>query len=651
MAEPTDGTRDGPDGRGLALVAMLLLVAGIGLRVSALDLGWFGVDQARDVATALDIVAGTDLPTIGPSMRRTARLGALYYYVWALPYLVWRDPLAGYWFAAGLGIVALLVVWRLAGRLWGPRAALVTLAVAATHPLWVIDGRVAWSPATLPATGAALLWLLLAPAAGSLSCARAALVGALLGLAVQLHVTMVVWVLAVAVVLALERPAPRVVLAGVGAAFVVGLPAVLALVVGSSDDDGVGRLVAAGVAVGDVGPRARAMVLVGARVTTALSRFGSGDPGGWAVTSAAALASVASVAGVVRLLWREGRGRAARLLAAVLVTGVVLVLLLPGDPWWYYLDGLLPAAALAAGGLVAPVVGPFRRRLLAAVTAVAVVVAIVFGGRLALWLRAVDAHGYLAVEPRLLTLGSEAGADAATPGRMLTVRVQRAFAAAAAAAGGDFESLWRRLHGPALGEVAADNGFWLRWTLAQRAGATDDGGRHVGVWYADDAVAVELARAAAAGALDLEAIGPLRVARYPSVIDYAACRGPAGLVTVPIRAVPHPRRYEDGRPQRPATALPPRITCRVRAGSDAVRLVARVDGPGTVQIQDAGGRAGPVGTESALCLEGAAVPRRFVLVIQQPPDARSALDLYDVPLGVGCGVAPAEIAAVFAPVL
>src|SRR3954468_12044479 len=120
----------------------LVVVAGVGLalRFVRLDAGWFGVDQARDVATALDIASGTSWPLVGPTMRRVTRLGALYHYFWALPYVAWRDPLAGYWFAALLSTGAAILAWSIARRCFGPTAALATAAVAAAHPVWVIDG-------------------------------------------------------------------------------------------------------------------------------------------------------------------------------------------------------------------------------------------------------------------------------------------------------------------------------------------------------------------------------------------------------------------------------------------------------------------------------------------------------------------------------
>ena len=37
-----------------------LVAAGVALRVAALDVGWFGIDQARDVATALDVARGLE---------------------------------------------------------------------------------------------------------------------------------------------------------------------------------------------------------------------------------------------------------------------------------------------------------------------------------------------------------------------------------------------------------------------------------------------------------------------------------------------------------------------------------------------------------------------------------------------------------------
>ena len=619
-------------GAGFGVAAFVLVATGVLLRLVALDLGWFGIDQARDVATALDVAAGLDAPTLGPTMRRVVRLGAGYYYFWAVPYLVSRDPLAGYWFAAGLSIAAMLGVTALARRLWGTSAALVTLAFAATHPVWVIDGRVAWAPAALPAVGALLLWLLLAPRTRELSPRRAAMVGALLGLAVQLHLTMVAWALAVALIAILERPPLRVAFAGIVGGLVVGLPALVALALGSDDDGGLGGL--AGSDAIDVGSRARAALLLGWRVPTALSRWSDVDLSGVWLPAAVAIMAALAISGLGRLVWRRRGSRPARLLCALSTLGGGLVLLLPGEAWWYYLDGLLPVAALAAGAVMLPNTERSSGEWLGWVAILAAMGAsLLLVVQLAAFLSQVDRHGYLAVEPQLLSLDARPGADAAAPGRMLSVRWQRAFAEYAARSGGSFATRWQRLHGPALGDVAGDNGFWLRWALARGEHTQGEAATHLVVWYDDAPLVPALAAVRAAEDVELTAFGPLRVARYVPAIDYASCRSPEGPVDVPIRIVPHPKRYGDGRPKRPRS-LPFRIECPLRPGTTPVRLVAHLDGPGTVRLRHADIASRAAGT-ATLCVARTTRPQPFAIEIALPEDAAAAFDLYDIS-GVDC---------------
>jgi hypothetical protein len=627
-----------------AALAAVLLALGVWLRIAALDRGWFGIDQARDVAVALDVAKGEDWPTVGPTMRRIVRLGALNYSVWAAPYVVSRDPMAGYRFAAALGVAALLLVWLLARRLWGARAALLPLAVAAAHPVWIIDGRTAWAPAALPAAGAALLWLTLARAEPP-SPRRAAAIGALLGLAVQLHLTMLAWVAALAVVALLERLPVRTLAAAAGAGLAVGFPAVTAFFGGAEHDVGVAGLTGGGGLAGIAGRGLRALMLPWS-VPAAFSDWGGGPDRGWLRGAACLVIVAASGGGLLRLAWSRPRARVTRVLAAVVLAGAGLVLAVPGEVWWYYLDALLPACALAAGGLALSATGglPSDREAppdrlaavaLAAVPAAALVLAVQLGG----WLEQVGAHGFMPVDPALLTLDERPGADAASRARMVTVGVKRQVAGVLAETGGDFADLWGRLHGPAFDDATGDNGFWLRWQLAERASGmppATGGTLHVGIWYADDPRAPAPGGDDAGGATTVR-VGPLLLARYQPTIDYASCRGDGSPVAVPLRVVPHPKRYGDGRPERPRT-LPRRIECDLLPGAGEVRVVARLDGAGTVRVVSqagAGERAEP-GPESARCLRRTPAPRSVVVEIDLPAGAESALDLYDVPSGSGC---------------
>ncbi len=663
----------------IVAVATLALIA-VALRVYRLDLGWFGVDQARDIATALDVIAGRDLPSIGPTMRRVTRLGALYYYFWTVPYLLWRDPLAGYWFASLLSSSAVLLTWALARRLWGPLAALVTLAIAASHPVWVLDGRIAWAPAALPAAAIVLLWLVAGRCGrdAPLSGVRAALFGALLGLAVQLHLAMVPWVAAAFVVLLLDRTPARAWLACAAAFALVASPAAWALVARPATEGGVAALAVEQQSGGAI-HRIVAIAALPIRVPAAFARWSDVDPSGGAVAVAASMVVAAAVLlGLVALviLGRSGE-RAARLAVLAALATLGLVVMIPGSPWYYYLDALLPVWALGAGALVtgaaaaargrgsdAAAAAPARSagarqpidarerttvRARAIVATVLVIAAVVVAARMRAWLADAARYEYLVVDPALLTLASRPGRDAAAPGRLVSLGVKRALAERIATAWSrfpsvdaaesspvedgeaDFAALWHRLHGPAWEDATGDNGFWLR--LAHRARPRPaETSRQLAIWYRDDPVVDALEQLPKSNAVTLTRVGPLVLAEYASTIDYASCASDGSPIVVPMRAVPQPKRYGDGTPEKPRE-LPSRLTCGLAPERGVTRVVAALSGPGRVDVvvEGQGAGAGPV---TAACIPPPA--RVFQLWLDVPPAGATALDLYDVPAAAGC---------------
>ena len=623
----------------------------VSLRFVRLDLGWFGVDQARDVATALDIVTGRAWPLIGPTMRRVTRLGALYHYFWALPYLVWRDPIAGYWFAACLSTTALVVSWYVARRLWGPLAGVTTAAVAAVHPVWVIDGRICWAPAALPCVAALLILTML----GEPSRGRIALVGALLGLAVQLHLTMVGWAAGIGLVLILDRVPPRTLLPGLVAGAVVAAPAAWAIFTApAATESGIGTL-ATRAPYAALGPRVLGTAMLPARIVAGFGRFGDTVPLADALHAAALALAIVIAGGLVRLLADGVRGdRSARVVLVPAAVTVLLVLGLPGDAWYYYLDSALPLWALAAGALVgtrsASTWDDVRLRwpIAAGVLAACVLLAVVLAG----WVWRVRDLGYVPVDPAYLTLDGKPGRDAPSRGRVTTLEVKRRAAVLAAPLAHDFDALWHRVHGPAFPDASGDNGFWMRWALDEAATPAGDGTgsdrRHLAFWYGDDPTAVALAAAAPEEGVDLTHVGPLLAVRYPSMLDYDACVGDAVATRVPIRVVPDPRRYGDGTTALPST-LPSRVSCPLRAGPpDAAaaevrragrQVVATLGGEGTVAVEADGQRSAPPARIAAICVARGAAAVGVAIV--RSPDAPAELALSDVPLGVGCGSSPA----------
>lgn len=605
-------------GQGVWIATVLMLALGVFVRCWHLDAGWFGVDQARDVQTALDIAAGRDFPTVGPTMRRLTSLGALYYYVWAVPHLVSTDPIAAYAFAAAMGIAALALVWRFAGRAFGAAGALGAVAVFATAPVAVIDGRVAWAPAALPVVAILLVALL----AGPLTAGRLAALGATLGVAVQLHLSMVAWGVAAFVVMLMRWPGWRAVGASVVGFLLTGFPAIYAAVANAGHDAGLTTLPTR--TAPDVAGRLLAVPMLGARVLDAFWQWPDA-PNPWERFAwiATAVSAMAVLVGVARLAVAAARRDAVALAVLVpLACQIGMVAVLPGDAWYYYLDAILPLVALAAGACWSAA-DPARRPLVADAALVAVLASsLVLGAALVQWIATITAHGYLAVHPAALALDGAGGRDASAPGRLPTVATKRAVANALAENREDFGTRWRTAHGPAFDDVTGDNGFWFQRTAT---GGSDLDARHVAFWYRDD----PSAPTTAADGVTLETHGPIVLARYEPRIAYHTCRDEQGPVALPIRVVPDPRRYGDGTLVR-ATGLPRRVTCMLAASSGATTVVAAVTS-GSVVLRDAAGNAGAVSATSTLCVPGGVDPAPVTIEVTVPAGVASDLDLYDRP--------------------
>jgi len=613
-------------GRSEMLAVIGLVAIGTGLRFWHIDVGWFGVDQARDIQTGLDIAAGEAWPTVGPTMRRLTSLGALYYYFWAVPHLVSADPLAAYRFAAGLGVATLVAAWAFARRFWGVTAGLVTLAIFATAPVAVIDARVAWAPAALPIVAVGILWLLVGP----LTALRLGLLGALLGLAVQLHLSMVAWGATAYVVVLARRPRVGVLVAGVVGCALVGFPALYAAVTNAGNDAGLQTLPTRG-PLPDVVTRIGAALALNWRVPSAFWQWSDApDAWGGVARGAATVVAATSVAGLARLAVAAVRGRrAAAVVGLALLVQLAMVALLPGEAWYYYLDAALPLWALAAGALFASSSGAGRWPVAGAM--VVAVATLVLGAHLADWIAQGARHGYVALNPAALSLDGAGGRDAPTAGRLVTAGVKRALAAALADEPAPLATRWRAMHGPAFDDATGDNGFWLAQHASVSSGSSGSPAatppssrRHAVLWYREDPTAPT----APTDDIALVAVGPLLVARYHPAIDYAGCRDEHGPVALPARIVPSPRRYGDGTIVRPTT-LPARVDCTLAPGSGGTRIVAAVSA-GTVTLHAAGATGASAAT-STLCVRRGGAPTPFTIETALPAGAASDLDLYERP--------------------
>lgn len=211
------------NGRRLGLIAVLIAAAWA--RLTAPDLGWFMMDQARDAAAALDIAEGASFPLVGPIARGLYALGPLYYYLIAVPFLFSRDPAAAVLFIGLLNSVSVYLTYRLGTEFFSPSVGLIAAALYAVFPMAVISSNAMWNPGFVPfftiVTLYALFRFVIAGRPWGLTVTLAAL-----GCLLQLHLSALTLVLLLVVVLALFRPSipwPHAVL-GLGLAGTLFIP-------------------------------------------------------------------------------------------------------------------------------------------------------------------------------------------------------------------------------------------------------------------------------------------------------------------------------------------------------------------------------------------------------------------------------------------
>ncbi len=556
----------------MAVAAIVLLAAA--LRLVALDAGWFGVDQARDIAWAERIASGAAHPVAGPLMRNRFHLGALYYEFWAIPAHLADGPLAAYAFAALLGVAAVWLTWLLARRIAGPRAALVAAALLATSPVAVIDSRIAWAPAALPPWSAVVL-LLATAFVRSPSRARAAVLLFVAALGTQLHVAAAPLAL-VAGVVVLWR-ARMLGLAGLALAAAAGALPLLPMVAALGEP--VPHFSVPAALVDPREHRLGDLLLLVPRVVTGLSRAAAPTLVRAWLPVEAAIGGAALLAALALLVQPPRRADAAgvRLVAAFFWAGIAAVALLPAEVWYYYLDmSLVPGAVLL--GVAA---GTLRLRALPlALLVVAVARTVLLGW----WIHLAAGNGYVLANLDWLRLGGARPSQPEARARLLSVATKAAAADAIVRdAAMPIDRVWRDVHGSAFADLDTDNGYFLR--RAAHASPLPPAGvggsaRSVLVSYRGELPPEWLAGFGAA-----RVVGPLEVRTYAPTLDLAAAelRGCDGAL--PAVAAPEPLAYGAGEPPLPMwPCTTPTVAVPARAADDgiAVRIFARVDGAARV---------------------------------------------------------------------
>lgn len=594
------------------------MLLGAALRLVHLDAGWFGVDQARDVAWAEAIASGDAYPAVGPLMRGRFHLGAVYYWFWALPAFVASEPLALYAYAALLGVLAVVLAWWLARRVAGPAAALVTVALLATSPVAVIDARIAWAPAALPPWSALVLLLAVALLERPTTIRAAALL-AVAALGTQLHVAAAPLALVAGVVVLLRaRPLGRRGLAI--AAFAGALPLVpMLLALGEP----VPRPAAATPLADPTAGRWRDLVFVVSRVVTGLSPA----PLPWPVAAWLRIETVLTLLTLAAALWalvrplRAATDAGLRVVAAAFVATIAAVALLPAEAWYYYLDATLVPGAVLLGAAASRL--PWRRALpwLASGVVVARAALLVW------WIHGAASAGFVSANLDHLRLGGPRPSAPDARARLLTVKT-KSDAARALADVVPLERLARDVHGAGFADLDTDNGSFLR-RAAEASDARDDA-RSALLLYRGDVPEAWLT-----GFAPPQRIGPLDLYVYEPRLDLAAARleGCGADAQLPRAQIAEPRAYGAGEPPHPTwPCAAPTVVVPVRAPAPdvAVRVLARSDGAARVVEL----RARPDGTPlPPTGGAGAGVelaPGAREVEVQLQVDGPARLDLYEL---------------------
>ena len=129
------------------VILLAILSIGFALRLWSPELAPFDHETTDPLRMASKIAHGELLTE---SYAGGAALGPLAYYLLAIPIYISSNPLAPVIFTALLNFIALIVLFFIANRFFGEKAALIATALFATNPWAVFYSRFVWNPNFLP---------------------------------------------------------------------------------------------------------------------------------------------------------------------------------------------------------------------------------------------------------------------------------------------------------------------------------------------------------------------------------------------------------------------------------------------------------------------------------------------------------------------
>ncbi len=140
----------GGDSRwGWAALVLVLALAAI-LRMGAPGITEFKRDEGNLSQLALDLVHGREWPLLGLSSSVNVPNPPISVYLMAIPFFFSDSPIFATMFVGLLNVIAVGLVWGLARRYYGPRAALIAGLLYAVSPWAVLYSRKIWAQDLLP---------------------------------------------------------------------------------------------------------------------------------------------------------------------------------------------------------------------------------------------------------------------------------------------------------------------------------------------------------------------------------------------------------------------------------------------------------------------------------------------------------------------
>jgi 4-amino-4-deoxy-L-arabinose transferase-like glycosyltransferase len=175
----------------------LIIVIGSCLRLVGLpDWLHFAGDEGRDLLIVEEIIFGENFRLLGPSASTGGFfLGPAYYYLIALPLIIFNHPAAPAFLVALFGIATIWLIYLTTRRLATPAAGLIAALIYATSLVAITYSRWSWNPNPLPFFVTLIIWCVWginqpskkSQGRWSGGIKYTLLLGLALGIAVQLH--------------------------------------------------------------------------------------------------------------------------------------------------------------------------------------------------------------------------------------------------------------------------------------------------------------------------------------------------------------------------------------------------------------------------------------------------------------------------------